>query len=60
MDHYERFVNANDAAKQKVVPFEKGEHVYRYFFIYILPEPSCEYYRQVYIVHSGLQDEICS
>ena len=23
MDHYERFVNANDAAKQKVVPSEK-------------------------------------
>ena len=29
MDHYERFVNANDAAIQKVVPSEKGEHVYR-------------------------------
>ena len=28
-----------------------------FLFLYILPDPLCEYYRQVYFVHSGLQDE---
>ena len=27
------------------------------FFLYILPDPPLEYYRQVYFVHSRLQDE---